>query len=217
MLHPQRQVRAEEGAKIRLEKSRDAVEQRPPIGPGVEESGPRPHQRWRAWALHLAPKRVELGKPICRSVAGNQAGIDGPNRGPDKPVRLDAGFVERLIDADLISAQSAAALQDQGYLAIRPLAKFIDRVLDGSLWHVRSPHSLEHRVARPRTLACAPGSASKSMGGPAAIDGQCSPGDRCCCIAGKKHRQRAKLIDAGKTLVGLLRQENIANDLLTGD
>ena len=55
---------------------------------------------------------------------------------------LDAGLVQRLIDADLISAQGAAALQDQGYLAIRPLAEFIDRVLDGSLCHVRSPHFL---------------------------------------------------------------------------
>ena len=50
-------------------------------------------------------------------VAGDQAGVDRADRGADHPVWLDAGFMQRLIDADLIGAERAATLQHQHYLA----------------------------------------------------------------------------------------------------
>jgi hypothetical protein len=52
-----------------------------------------------------------------RRVAGDQAGIDGADRGADDPVRLDAGLVQRLIDAGLIGPERAAALQHEHDLA----------------------------------------------------------------------------------------------------
>ena len=49
--------------------------------------------------------------------AGDQAGVDGADRGADHPVGLDAGLVQRLVDADLVGAERAAALEDQHPLA----------------------------------------------------------------------------------------------------
>src|SRR5262249_45776752 len=46
-------------------------------------------------------------------IAGNEARIDGADRGADDPIGLDLRFMQRLIDAGLVGAQCAAALKDQ--------------------------------------------------------------------------------------------------------
>jgi hypothetical protein len=63
--------------------------------------------------LHLLPEFAQTRQPVLRRVAGDQAGIDGADRGADNPVRLDAGLMQRLVDAGLEGAQRAAALQHQ--------------------------------------------------------------------------------------------------------
>ena len=67
--------------------------------------------------LHAAPEFLQRGQAVRRLVAGDQAGVDGADRGADHPVRLDAGLVQRLVDAHLVGAQRAAALQHQHDLA----------------------------------------------------------------------------------------------------
>ena len=63
--------------------------------------------------LHLLPELAQARQPVLRRIAGDQAGVDGADRGADDPVRLDAGLVQRLVDAGLIGAKRAAALQHQ--------------------------------------------------------------------------------------------------------
>ena len=72
--------------------------------------------------------RTPAGGPAGRrAVAGDQAGVDRADRGADHPVRLDAGLVQRLIDAGLVGAERPAALQHQhavGRRQARHLAVF---------------------------------------------------------------------------------------------
>src|SRR5262245_54067140 len=56
-----------------------------------------------------------------------------------------------------------------------------------------------------------------SMCGPAAVDGQCSPGDRGGGVAGQENSQRAQFFNAGKTLVRLLCEQNVTDYLLARD
>ena len=53
-----------------------------------------------------------------RRVAGDEAGVDGADRGADDPVRLDAGLVQRLVDAGLVGAERAAALEHEHDLPV---------------------------------------------------------------------------------------------------
>ena len=53
------------------------------------------------------------------------ARIDGADRGADQPVRLDAGIVQRLIDAALIGAERAAALQHEHDLPVIVVADLV--------------------------------------------------------------------------------------------
>src|SRR5262245_32704813 len=59
--------------------------------------------------LHPLPEFLEAREPVLRLVAGDQTRIDGADRGADDPVRLDAGLMQRLIDAGLVGAEGAAA------------------------------------------------------------------------------------------------------------
>ena len=82
-----------------------------------------------------APHRLErstrrqnswsFGKTVLRLVAGDDARIDGADRGADQPVRLDAGVVQRLIDAALIGAERASALQHEHDLAVIGVADLV--------------------------------------------------------------------------------------------
>src|SRR5262245_24325140 len=63
-------------------------------------------------ALDPLPKFLKLGQAVFALVAGDDGGIDRADRSADDPVRLDRGFVQRLVNTDLIGAERAAALQD---------------------------------------------------------------------------------------------------------
>jgi len=79
---------------------------------GVGE--PRPvHQTPEFLALHPAPEFLQPVEAILGLIAGDQAGVDGADRRADDPIRLDPGFVERLIDTRLVSAERAAALEHE--------------------------------------------------------------------------------------------------------
>ena len=53
------------------------------------------------------------GSRLSGVVAGDEAGVDGADRGADDPVRLDAGLVQRLVDTRLIGAERTAALKNE--------------------------------------------------------------------------------------------------------
>ena len=65
----------------------------------------------------LQPEFSQPRHAVLRGVAGDQGGVDRADRGADHPVRFNAGFLERLIDAGLIGAERAAALEHQNDLA----------------------------------------------------------------------------------------------------
>ena len=73
------------------------------------------------------PESGELFQPVFRFVAGNDGGVDGADRDPRHPVRLDPAFVQGLVDARLIGPQRAPALQHQGApaAALRPPADHV--------------------------------------------------------------------------------------------
>src|SRR4051812_15449491 len=68
---------------------------------------------------HAIPELLEPIQAVARPVAGDQPRVDGADRRADYPVGLDPGFAEALIDAGLIGAERAAALEDQDGLAHR--------------------------------------------------------------------------------------------------
>jgi len=108
----ERIVRAEKSQRIGLEESWNAAEQGRPIGRGVGK--PRPvRQAPEFLALHPAPEFLQPVEAMLGLVAGDQAGIDGADRGTDDPVRLDPAFVERLIDPRLVGAERTAALEHE--------------------------------------------------------------------------------------------------------
>ncbi len=59
------------------------------------------------------PEGLQLLQPAARRIAGDDRRVDRADRDAGHPVRLDAGFVQRLVDAGLIGAERAAALQHQ--------------------------------------------------------------------------------------------------------
>jgi hypothetical protein len=67
--------------------------------------------------FHRRPEFTQAIKSLVGRVAGDDAGIDGPARSADDPVGLDAGFVERLVDAALVGVECAAALEGEYHLA----------------------------------------------------------------------------------------------------
>src|SRR5262245_19416599 len=106
-------VRRAERERIGLEESRQAAEQRRPVALRVVKSRPRDRQAPLRLALHAAPEFLQPLHAVFDVIAGDEAGIDGADRGADDPVGLDSRLVQRLIDADLIGAERAAALQDE--------------------------------------------------------------------------------------------------------
>ena len=114
----ERIVRAEKCQWIGLEESGDAAEQGRPIGGRVgraRASSTEPRNSLRRMRRQNSSSRV---KPILRLVAGDETRVDGADRGPDDPVRLDPGFMQRLVDAGLVGPERAAALKHQHDLAI---------------------------------------------------------------------------------------------------
>ena len=84
-------------------------------------------------ALHASPEFLKRGKAIFNSIAGDDGRIDGADRGADDPVGLDARLVQRLIDAALIGAERAAALQHERHLAAVVVADLVDCLQRGEI------------------------------------------------------------------------------------
>ena len=116
MIGAERHVGAEKGAWVRLEEGRDAAQQRLPIG---MVSG-RPVQAGTANCgvmRHARPEFLEPLEAFGARIAGDDAGVDGADRGADDPVGLDAVLVQRVVDAGLVGAERAAALEHEHDLA----------------------------------------------------------------------------------------------------
>ena len=75
-------------------------------------------QSWSsdAFAADAVPEFAQPGDAVGRLVAGNERAVDGADRRADHPVGLDAAFHQRLVDAGLVGAEGAAALQHQDHL-----------------------------------------------------------------------------------------------------
>ncbi len=97
---------------VGLKEGRDALPHRDRIGDRARHGGEA-----EGIALHAVPEFAQLIEPAFGRITGDDGAVDGADGGADHPVRLDAGFVQRLVDAQLIGAQGAAALQHQDNLA----------------------------------------------------------------------------------------------------
>ena len=117
----ERHLLAKEGQGIGLEEAAH------PLGGGRPVAQHRAQQRKARQALDHrglldpAPELPQLGNSVLRPVAGDQARIDRPDRGADHPVGLDARLMHRLVDAGLIGAERAPALEDEDDLADAPI------------------------------------------------------------------------------------------------
>src|SRR5690349_10441787 len=106
-------MQPEERERVRPEEAGYAVRQRRPVGqasPDPWQGGPDVEV---GALLDRRPEGLQLGDPVLRLIAGDEAGIDRTDRGADDPVGLDAGLMQRLVDAGLVGAERSAALQDQ--------------------------------------------------------------------------------------------------------
>ena len=152
-LGTERIVVAGVGQRIGPEEPGNAVDHGRPVGQLFIEAGKRARKAPDRTLLHPLPEFLQARQAVFRRIAGDQAGIDGADRGADDPVRLDAGFVQRLIDAGLIGSQRAAALQHQHDLAGQCLAQRLQvmrRPLVMSVFHVSLPFDACDRHVRGR-------------------------------------------------------------------
>src|ERR1700733_831917 len=111
----------------------------------------------RRFALHPFPEFAQTVEPPAGLIAGNDGGVDRADRGPDHPVGFDPGFMQRLIDAALVSAKRAAALKHQYDLAGQSRGLF-DRT-GGACFNVR--HIAEPKFAFTGTPPLVTGRAGK--------------------------------------------------------
>ena len=112
-------MRAEEGARIRLEETRNATGQassrRKAHRPRPVQAGKTPQKSGRSTRRQNSLSRARRSSGLLPVM---MAGVDGADRGADDPVRLDARLVQGLIDAALIGAERAAALEHEHDLAV---------------------------------------------------------------------------------------------------
>ncbi len=122
----------------------EGTDVRSPVGE-LGGEGPLAEQRRKRGILPPRPifhRRPEFAHPLdalLRRVARNQAGIDGPARGADHPVGLDARLVKRLIDPALIRIECPAALESENDL---PRQAFLRLRLDGGERGVLDVHHI---------------------------------------------------------------------------
>ena len=109
--------------------------------------------------LHGGPELLEAFEAPLQLVAGDDAGIERPDRGADHPVRLDPCLMQRLIDASLIGTERAAALHDQDNLAWK-LGAAIDRSGDRRGRTVRHGGEILLVIQRSRHSAICPSPAT---------------------------------------------------------
>ena len=110
------------------------------------DAGPGRERPPEGAVLHAPPEFFELRKTVLDLVAGDEARIDGADRGADQPVGLDARLVQRLIDTALIGAKRTSALQHEHDLAVIVVADLVDRFERGKTLgrrHGRAYHALQ--------------------------------------------------------------------------
>ena len=87
----------------------------------------------------VGPEFHHLAQALFRLVGGQHRGIERANRNARHPIRLKAQLVQRLIGADVISAQGAAPLQYQHVFHFRGGGMVGVRLRRGGFFHVYSP------------------------------------------------------------------------------
>ena len=115
----ERHMPAEEGDRVWPEEPGDAGGKRLPVRQARADPGQHRQRLKRRRMFDAAPELAQLREPVGRPVAGDNRGVDRADRSADHPVRLDARFVQCLVDAGLIGAERAAALKDQNDLPER--------------------------------------------------------------------------------------------------
>lgn len=114
----QRQVLAQPGAVIRREEAGQALADRAQRRPQRRQAGqPRPDRR-QPLVRYRVPEGVQALDAALGRIADDQRRGDGADGRADDPVGLDAGFVQGFVDAGLVGAQGAPALQHQHHLAV---------------------------------------------------------------------------------------------------
>src|SRR5260221_4579850 len=108
----ERIVRAEKSQRLGLEESGNAAHQGRPVRRRAAKHRPV-RQTPELLAPHTTPEFLQPVEAILGLVARDQTGVDGADRRADDPIRLDPGFMQCLIDARLVGAERAAALEDK--------------------------------------------------------------------------------------------------------
>ena len=116
ILSAQCHLHSQESPGVGLEEAVHSGGHRHCVGP--QRPGPpgcRRHLTERA-VLDPAPELLKASQPLGPRIAGDQAGVDGADGGADHPIRLKPHLPHRFIDAGLIGAERAAALEHQHHL-----------------------------------------------------------------------------------------------------
>jgi hypothetical protein len=87
------------------------------------------------FAFKPRPEFLHTFEALGDRIAGDDGAVDGADGGADHPIRLNPGFMECLIDAGLVSAECAATLKHQHYLAGKLRRPFDRAMLDVNLIH----------------------------------------------------------------------------------
>jgi hypothetical protein len=112
-------VRGQPRERVGHEERGDAADDRGQVGRHVHDAGQESREVVRGVLLDACPERAQPVEPVLPRVAGDQRRVDGADRRADHPVGLDTRFVHRLVDAGLVRAERAAALQHQHGLSRR--------------------------------------------------------------------------------------------------
>ena len=83
---------------------------------------------------HLRPELAEAVHAGLRRIAGDDGGVDRADGDAGDPVGIDLGLGERGVDAGLVGAERAAALQHQGD-AFKGKTSFCEHVAQAALEH----------------------------------------------------------------------------------
>ncbi len=103
--------------KVWFEESGNTADQDRPIRKSVGKSGREAAKIPSGVRFNSPPEFPELRNSIVAPVARDQTRIDGADRSPDDPVRLDVRFMQSLINFRLVRPKGAAPLKYQHDLA----------------------------------------------------------------------------------------------------
>ena len=89
---------------VRREERRHTARHRHHVGKRIAQPGEELGQEGAGTLLDTPPEGAQAFETMLWRVAGDQRGVDGANRRADDPIRFDAGLVQRLVHANLVSA-----------------------------------------------------------------------------------------------------------------